>query len=226
VLLMHSAELVVLTAESFESPRNWSTRCRIKTIFELDRATLLLLPHQPKIVLFASEPSLTDGWYAKKPLSANHIVGTLDDTETSIVVTEEQVEGRVLTNKSWLSRLCRQETSRPAPSFERIVQDPKLTSSRSRRRKSRELADASSSKIESRRQSKFFINGRGIDEEVITTDICRYLGNDALVRPGTYKVSSPSHLPLHFSIAKCLYRIPKVDKLSKASTSPPTGLLP
>jgi len=38
------------------------------------------------------------------------------------------------------------------------------------------------------RQSQFFINGAGIDREVITTDICRYLGNDALVRPGTHKV--------------------------------------
>lgn len=27
----------------------------------------------------------------------------------------------------------------------------------------------------------------GIDREVITADICRYLGNDALVRPGTYE---------------------------------------
>jgi hypothetical protein len=29
----------------------------------------------------------------------------------------------------------------------------------------------------------------GIDREVITADICRYLGNDALVRPGSYEVS-------------------------------------
>jgi hypothetical protein len=38
------------------------------------------------------------------------------------------------------------------------------------------------------RQSTFFINGEGIDREVITTDICRYLGNDALVKPGVYQV--------------------------------------
>lgn len=41
----------------------------------------------------------------------------------------------------------------------------------------------------STRQSQFFINGEGIDREVITTDICRYLGNDALVQPGTHMVS-------------------------------------
>lgn len=38
------------------------------------------------------------------------------------------------------------------------------------------------------RQSTYFINGQGIDREVITTDICRYLGNDALVKPGTREV--------------------------------------
>jgi hypothetical protein len=38
------------------------------------------------------------------------------------------------------------------------------------------------------RQSTFFINGGGIDREVITTDICRYMGNDALVKPGTHQV--------------------------------------
>jgi hypothetical protein len=32
----------------------------------------------------------------------------------------------------------------------------------------------------------------GIDREVISADICRYLGNDALVRPGHYEVR---HLP-------------------------------
>jgi hypothetical protein len=39
------------------------------------------------------------------------------------------------------------------------------------------------------RLSTFFINGQGIEREVITTDICRYLGNNALVRPGTHVVS-------------------------------------
>jgi hypothetical protein len=36
--------------------------------------------------------------------------------------------------------------------------------------------------------STYFLEGTGIDREVITTDICRYLGNSALVRPGTYEV--------------------------------------
>lgn len=35
----------------------------------------------------------------------------------------------------------------------------------------------------------FFINGDNIDSDVITTDICRYLGNDALVKPGSIRVS-------------------------------------
>jgi hypothetical protein len=37
------------------------------------------------------------------------------------------------------------------------------------------------------RQNEYFIPRDGIDREVITSDICRYLGNDALVRPGTYE---------------------------------------
>jgi hypothetical protein len=36
--------------------------------------------------------------------------------------------------------------------------------------------------------NEYFIPRDGIDREVIVTDICRYLGNDALVRPGKYEV--------------------------------------
>jgi hypothetical protein len=38
------------------------------------------------------------------------------------------------------------------------------------------------------RTNEYFVPKDGIDREVITADICRYLGNDALVRPGTYEV--------------------------------------
>ncbi|KAF5665566.1 hypothetical protein FCIRC_10493 [Fusarium circinatum] len=37
------------------------------------------------------------------------------------------------------------------------------------------------------RQNEYFIPRDGIDREVIAADICRYLGNDALVRPGHYE---------------------------------------
>ena len=36
------------------------------------------------------------------------------------------------------------------------------------------------------RQFEYFVPRDGIAKEVIQADICRYLGNDALVRPGTY----------------------------------------
>jgi hypothetical protein len=42
----------------------------------------------------------------------------------------------------------------------------------------------------SARTSQFVIDAEGIDREVITADICRYLGNDALVKPGDVEVSS------------------------------------
>ena len=41
------------------------------------------------------------------------------------------------------------------------------------------------------RQNEYFIPGDGISREVIQADICRYLGNDALVRPGTHNVCLP-----------------------------------
>lgn len=37
------------------------------------------------------------------------------------------------------------------------------------------------------RQNEYFVPRDGIDREVISADICRYLGNDALVRPGNYE---------------------------------------
>lgn len=37
-----------------------------------------------------------------------------------------------------------------------------------------------------RHNEEYFVPGDGIDREVITADITRYLGNDALVRPGTF----------------------------------------
>ncbi|KAJ5495369.1 hypothetical protein N7539_000485 [Penicillium diatomitis] len=36
------------------------------------------------------------------------------------------------------------------------------------------------------RQNEYFVPGDGINREVIQADICRYLGNDALVRPGNH----------------------------------------
>lgn len=41
------------------------------------------------------------------------------------------------------------------------------------------------------RQNEYFIPGDGISREVIQADICRYLGNDALVRPGSHNVRIP-----------------------------------
>ncbi|PQE33532.1 transcription factor protein [Rutstroemia sp. NJR-2017a WRK4] len=42
----------------------------------------------------------------------------------------------------------------------------------------------------SARTSQFVIDAEGIDREVITADICRYLGNDALVKPGDVEASA------------------------------------
>ncbi|CRG87701.1 hypothetical protein PISL3812_04721 [Talaromyces islandicus] len=37
------------------------------------------------------------------------------------------------------------------------------------------------------RHNEYFISGDGISREVIQADICRYLGNDALVKPGSHQ---------------------------------------
>ncbi len=55
------------------------------------------------------------------------------------------------------------------------------------------LTTASSGRNSFARKSLFFIASEGIDREVITTDICRYLGNDALVRPGVHQVRYSVH---------------------------------
>jgi hypothetical protein len=53
------------------------------------------------------------------------------------------------------------------------------------------------------RLNKYFLPGDGIRREVITADICRYLGNDALVKPGQFEVGF-TVCPL----LACLGRIP------------------
>jgi len=40
------------------------------------------------------------------------------------------------------------------------------------------------------RTNEYFIPKEGIDRSVLFADICLYLGNDALVRPGSYEVTS------------------------------------
>ncbi|OHW97813.1 transcription factor [Colletotrichum incanum] len=48
-------------------------------------------------------------------------------------------------------------------------------------------ASSASAAPSSGRSNEYFVPRDGIDREVITADICRYLGNDALVRPGHYE---------------------------------------
>ncbi|KAK6208826.1 transcription factor RfeG [Colletotrichum tabaci] len=48
-------------------------------------------------------------------------------------------------------------------------------------------ASSASTAPSSVRSNEYFVPRDGIDREVITADICRYLGNDALVRPGHYE---------------------------------------
>ena len=51
------------------------------------------------------------------------------------------------------------------------------------------------------RSNEYFVPRDGIDREVITADISRYLGNDALVRPGTYQDDSGRPIQGYFITA-------------------------
>lgn len=56
------------------------------------------------------------------------------------------------------------------------------------RDRDRERDRRAAAAVASARTNEYFVPKDGIDREVITADICRYLGNDALVRPGNYEV--------------------------------------
>ncbi|OBT52374.1 hypothetical protein VE04_07734 [Pseudogymnoascus sp. 24MN13] len=63
----------------------------------------------------------------------------------------------------------------------------------------------------SQRLATYFVPATGIDREVITTDICRYLGNDALVKPGQHKNSKGEPIAGYFITA---YRALTTDQLT------------
>ena len=46
------------------------------------------------------------------------------------------------------------------------------------------------------RLNEFFVEGKGINHEVLKKQICRYLGSEAFVKPHTYNVS-------HLVIGQC-----------------------
>lgn len=75
------------------------------------------------------------------------------------------------------------------------------------------------------RQNEYFVPRDGIDREVITADICRYLGNDALVRPGNYhNVSRGAPAQLARDPTRLTPRGRKHRTVpSKVITSRPTG---
>ena len=64
-----------------------------------------------------------------------------------------------------------------------------MSSRRDERERERDRASRAQPQA-SARTNEYFVPKDGIDREVITADICRYLGNDALVRPGTYEVGT------------------------------------
>jgi hypothetical protein len=90
----------------------------------------------------------------------------------------------------------------------------------------RERASRAQQQQASARTNEYFVPKEGIDREVITADICRYLGNDALVRPGNYEVSFESEdIESAEEMAdspSC--RIRRRDKSSKATLSPHTEI--
>ena len=65
------------------------------------------------------------------------------------------------------------------------------------------------------RLNDYFIDKNGISREVIQADICRYLGNDALVKPGEHEVRLPRPSFAEFwpqSLIPVICSIPTVQK--------------
>jgi hypothetical protein len=93
----------------------------------------------------------------------------------------------------------------------------------SRRDPERERSERESRTIPAAsRKNEYFLPKEGIDREVLTADLCRYLGNDALVRPGTYEVSVHTSSKLRTHIAKrltCTCRIHKLVRFNKDTSS-------
>ena len=78
-------------------------------------------------------------------------------------------------------------TQQTAPPATRNMPSPSNIVTRQNRERTREM-DEERRQQESLRTNEYFLPGEGIDREVITADICRYLGGDARVRPGIYEV--------------------------------------
>lgn len=72
------------------------------------------------------------------------------------------------------------------------------------------------------RQNEYFIPGDGISREVIQADICRYLGNDALVRPGNHNV--------RLFLSRLIHRVQLTERhpnrVAKGSSSVLIGISP
>ncbi|KAI9882976.1 MAG: diphthine synthase [Watsoniomyces obsoletus] len=69
------------------------------------------------------------------------------------------------------------------------------------------------------RQNKYFLPGEGIRREVITADICRYLGNDALVKPGEYEGRNGYWVTAYRALTSDMIADLKADSLRWAAES-------
>lgn len=56
------------------------------------------------------------------------------------------------------------------------------------REREREREYPSSTSTRGAPLNEFFVDGEGINREVLQRELCKYLGADALCRPGTYNV--------------------------------------
>jgi hypothetical protein len=226
VLLMLSAEHTALSSKSLENPWIWSRRCRLKTLFEMDRATLPLLSPLPRITLRGSEASLADGWSPNKSSSVNPSTGKTDQTLARLTITEKQVEKRVLIDKEWLTQVWEHHTSKLIPFSDHLAQTTTSIPSKPCDYDPSASVAASNSLKASADKPEFFIDGHGIDREVIITNIGRYLGKDVMARPGTYKVGGLSQpVSENSHVTKHLYRTQEADTHKKATILHLTGLL-
>ncbi|KAF4336997.1 hypothetical protein FBEOM_9115 [Fusarium beomiforme] len=113
------------------------------------------------------------------PASSLSACSTLSALSTSS--PSSPISGSISPSPALLSTFSSISSSSSHPTSSSVISSPHINNM------SRSSRNAPPTTSGTGRQNEYFVPRDGIDREVISADICRYLGNDALVRPGHYE---------------------------------------
>jgi hypothetical protein len=103
-----------------------------------------------------------------------------------VLESSNSAQRRYIAGSYLMADEIRTSKSKKAPSSADLMAQSLTTGPKRERNRARNAFDSRHT-INSRRENEYFVPQDGIDREVITADICRYLGNDSIVRPGNYE---------------------------------------